>query len=64
MGNNTELKAVPLPKDGRVELTRADSHILLKGLRKVLVGYERFPLTLKFEKAGEVEVEVMVEERE
>ena len=35
-------------------------HVMLLGLKKPLVAGQTFPLTLKFEKAGEVPVQVMV----
>ena len=35
-------------------------HVMLIGLKKPLVAGQTFPLTLKFEKAGEVPVQVMV----
>lgn len=38
------------------------AHIMLLGLLEPLREYDTFPLTLVFEKAGRVEVEVMVEE--
>jgi copper(I)-binding protein len=63
-GPATTLKHIAVPTNGTVELTRSGPHILLKGLRKRLVGYDSFPLILSFEKGGQVEVEVMVEERE
>jgi copper(I)-binding protein len=55
---------IELPKDGGVELKATGPHIALKALRKRLIGYDRFPLRLMFEKSGPVDVEVMVEERE
>ena len=36
-------------------------HIMLMGLKAPLVAGTRFPLTLVFERAGEIEVEVVVE---
>jgi hypothetical protein len=33
-------------------------------LKKKLGAYDRVPLVLRFERAGEVKIEVMVEERE
>ena len=37
------------------------NHIMLFGLKKPLVAGERFPLSLQFERAGTVQVEVQVE---
>ena len=45
-----------------VDLKRTGAHILLSGMKKHLNPYDSFVMTLKFERAGKVEVEVMVEE--
>src|SRR5437588_8356878 len=47
---------------GEVNLKRAGPHILLSGMKKQLSPYDSFFMTLAFERAGKVEVEVMVEE--
>jgi copper(I)-binding protein len=47
---------------GEVDLKRTGPHILLSGMKKQLNPYDSFLLTLRFERAGKVEVEVMVEE--
>lgn len=47
-----------------VELKRDTTHLLLTGFKKQLLAYESFVMTLAFEKAGEVVIEVMVEEPE
>ena len=47
---------------GEVNLKRAGPHIVLTGIKKQLGPYESFFMTLVFERAGKVEVEVMVEE--
>ena len=51
--------------DGRAEtnLKRGGPHILLTGVKKPLGAYDSFLMTLTFERAGKVEVEVMVEEK-
>jgi len=51
---------LPLPAGETVALAPGGTHIMLMGLRQPLREGERFPLTLRFEKAGEVEVEVEV----
>ena len=56
--------AIDLPAGSTVAFKRHGPHIELKGLTEELTGYEMFPLWLTFEKAGKVEVEVMVEENE
>ena len=47
-----------------VDLVRAGPHLLLSGLKKRLDAYDTFKLTLVFEKAGSMVVEVAVEEAE
>ena len=47
---------------GEVDLKRGGAHILLSGMKKQLSPYDSFVMTLAFERAGKVEVEVMVEE--
>ncbi len=44
-----------------VKLAPGGLHVMLLGLKKPLVKGERVPLTLRFEKAGSVEVELAVE---
>jgi copper(I)-binding protein len=51
-----------IPGGGELVLRSDGSHILLSGLTKPLRAYDSFGLTLVFEKAGEVKVQVMVEE--
>jgi copper(I)-binding protein len=43
-------------------LGRDGPRILLSGLKKPLPAYDAFPMTLTFERAGKVAIEVMVEE--
>ena len=47
-----------------VELVRNGAHLLLSGVKKRLNAYDTFKLTLVFEKAGSMVVEVAVEEAE
>lgn len=60
----TDDHTVDLPAGGTVAFSRTGARIELKGLTERLTGYETFPLWLTFEKAGRVEVEVLVEENE
>ena len=53
---------VPLPAQSTTELKPGGYHIMLMGLKEPLVEYGSFHLTLTFEKAGSIEVEVQVEE--
>ena len=56
-----QLEAIAIPAGEKVVLAPGHNHLMLFGLKKPLVAGEHFPLTLIFEKAGEVEVEVAVE---
>jgi hypothetical protein len=56
-----EVDAVDVPAGGKVTLEPGGLHIMLVGLKAPLAAGSSFPLTLKFEKAGEVKVEVKVE---
>jgi copper(I)-binding protein len=47
---------------GEVNLKRDGPHIRLTGMKKPLGAYDSFFMTLVFERAGKVEVEVMVED--
>lgn len=53
--------AVEVPGQGTAALRPGGLHIMLMGLKQPLQEGERFPLTLTFETAGEVTVEVAVE---
>jgi copper(I)-binding protein len=56
------ITAVAVGGHGEVNLKRAGPHILLSGMKKQLSPYDSFFMTLAFERAGKVEVEVMVED--
>ena len=56
------ISAVAVGGHGEVNLKRAGPHILLSGMKKQLSPYDSFFMTLAFERAGKVEVEVMVED--
>lgn len=45
------------------ELTYSGRHIVLGGVTRKLGAYDTFPMTLVFERAGRIKVEVLVEER-
>ena len=59
VGNTLKITATHF-KDGY--LKRGGPHILLSGMKKQLGAYDAFVMTLVFERAGKVEVEVQVEE--
>jgi len=54
-------EAVPLAPDKPIALAAWRQHLWLVGLRRPLKAGERFVMTLEFEKAGRVEIEVFVE---
>jgi len=56
-------KALSIPGGGELVLRTDGPHIVLSGLKKPLRAYDTFALTLVFEKAGSVNVEVSVEEQ-
>ena len=56
------IDSVAVGSRGEVDLKRTGPHILLSGMKKPLNPYDSFLMTLRFERAGKVEVEVMVEE--
>lgn len=56
------LSSVVVTGRGAVNLKRDGPHVLLSGVKNALSRYDSFMLTLVFERAGKVEVEVMVEE--
>jgi periplasmic copper chaperone A len=63
-----EINALPLPAKSEVTLRHDDRgangyHLMLMKLAKPLNVGDRFPVTLKFEKAGTVEVMVIVQPR-
>jgi copper(I)-binding protein len=50
-----------VPANGATELKPGGYHVMLMGLKEPLMEYGTFQLTLTFEKAGSVDVEVQVE---
>jgi len=56
-----QVEAIELPAGKKVELKPGGLHIMFIGLKAPLKLGDKFPLKLKFEKAGEVTVEVNVE---
>lgn len=55
------VEAIVLPPGETVELRPGGYHVMLIGLTEPLVQGTRVPLTLRFERAGEVRVELAVE---
>jgi len=55
-----EISAIDVPAGKTVELKPGGLHVMFIGLTKTLKNGDSFPLTLRFEKAGEVKVEMKV----
>jgi copper(I)-binding protein len=53
--------AIELPAGQTVALQPGQFHMMLQGLKHPLAAGERVPMTLKFEKAGDVKVELAVQ---
>lgn len=56
-----QVPAVEIPAKGQAVFQPGGNHIMLFGLAQPLKAGEEFPLTLEFEKAGKIEVQVQVE---
>jgi copper(I)-binding protein len=56
-----QVPAVVIPAGGEVRFAPMAYHVMLFGLQRQMQDGERFPLTLTFEKAGALEVEVAVQ---
>lgn len=57
-----QVEAIDLPAGQTVELKPGGLHIMFMGLKAPLKEGDKFPVKLKFEKAGEVTVTVNVEQ--
>ena len=55
-----EIPAIELPAGQTVELKPGGLHVMFIGLTQTLDNGASFPLTLRFEKAGEVKIDVQV----
>jgi len=56
------VKAFEIPARERITLRPGGSHLMLVDLARPLKKGERFPMTLRFERAGELEIELEVQE--
>ena len=56
-----QVDGIALPTGKKVELKPGGFHLMFVGLKAPLKAGDKFPMKLKFEKAGEVEVMVNVE---
>lgn len=55
-----QIDAIPVPAGQTVELKPGGMHVMFVGLTQTLKKGAHFPLTLRFEKAGDVTVEMVV----
>lgn len=55
-----EVEAVEIPANGQVEFKPGGHHVMLFGVTEPLVAGEHFPITLEFEKAGEITLDVTI----
>jgi copper(I)-binding protein len=55
-----EVKAFDLPAKGRLELKPAGAHLMFIDLKRPFKAGDKVPVTLKFDKAGEVKVDLLV----
>ena len=60
VGRMTRIEALDLPAEKRVTLTPGRMHLMLTRLSEKLAEGSTFPLTLRFETAGEIMVDVPV----
>lgn len=59
-----EVSQLELQPAARVVMTSGDGyHIMLVGLKKALVPGEKVPLSLRFEKAGKLDIEAVVDSK-
>ena len=57
-----QVRSFAVPAGSRIELRPGAGHLMLVDLVRPLKKGERFPLTLRFERAGEIQVELEVQE--
>jgi copper(I)-binding protein len=56
------VKDFEIPARERITLRPGGSHLMLVDITRPLKKGERFPVTLRFERAGELQVEVEVQD--
>ena len=61
MARMRHLPAVEVPAHGELVFEPGARHVMLIGLDEPLVAGERFPMTIAFENAGAIEVQVRIE---
>jgi copper(I)-binding protein len=57
-----QVESFTIPAGGTFELKPGGAHLMLMGLKRPLRQGERVPLTLRLEKGGELNVELLVQE--
>jgi periplasmic copper chaperone A len=62
LATGSAAKAIEVAPRGRVDLTAKTQHLRLVGLKKRLTAYDTLPVTLVFERAGRIRIDVLVEE--
>jgi copper(I)-binding protein len=55
-----EVKGYEVPANGSFELKPGGAHLMLVDVRRPFREGDRIPLTLRFEKAGEIKTELVV----
>ena len=55
-----EVKSFEVPAGGRMELKPRGPHLMIMGIKRAFKKDERIPVTLRFEKAGDVAIELVV----
>ncbi|MBI3373587.1 MAG: copper chaperone PCu(A)C [Betaproteobacteria bacterium] len=55
-----EVKSFEVPAGGRMELKPRGPHMMIMGIKRAFKKDERIPVTLRFEKAGDVAIELLV----
>ena len=57
-----QVESVEIPAGGESKFAPGGNHVMLFGLKKPLVAGQSFPLTLVFETAGAVDIEVNIQQ--
>lgn len=55
-------RGIEIASRGRVDLSAKTQHLRLIGLKKELTAYDTLPVTLVFQRAGRINIDVLVEE--
>lgn len=61
-GPNNSSKAIEVGPGGKIDLGAKGAHLRLIRLKKALTAYDTLPVTLVFEGAGKIRIDVLVEE--